>query len=267
MRRQSQFLTRALNPANVAHWMRSLSGEQRAAIEALAVRRDMVALLTYLRDHRVTGTQSTGNFPLKAVREITACFVNPPQLDFTVGEHTFRLRSEDDVWPLIFLHHLACSGALIEGGPGRRWRLTSLGEEFLAIPPPVQVWLMVYIWWSQVNWLIAFPFQGLGETLPPQFKETTLHHLLALPVDTSTSVDAFASRLIKATGLQWRARDSSNAQMFLHAAVSRMVIYILADFGLIEVKYRKKETGLLTFEEAVAFKMTAFGHGLLETLK
>ena len=41
----------------------------------------MVTLLIYLRDNRVIGTQSTGNFPLKAIREVTAGFVDPPVLD------------------------------------------------------------------------------------------------------------------------------------------------------------------------------------------
>jgi len=40
--------------------------------EALPLRRDMVTLLAYVRDNRVIGTQSTGNLPLKAVREVTA---------------------------------------------------------------------------------------------------------------------------------------------------------------------------------------------------
>jgi len=59
----------------------------------LPLRRDMLTLLTYVRDNKVVGTQSTGNMPLKAVREVTARFANPPQLDTTIGDHIYRLRA------------------------------------------------------------------------------------------------------------------------------------------------------------------------------
>jgi len=88
--------------------------------DALPLRRDMVALLTYVHDNRVTGTQSTGNLPLKAVREVTARFVHPPVLETTVGDRTFRVRSEYDAWPLYFLHTLADVGGLLVGGRARR---------------------------------------------------------------------------------------------------------------------------------------------------
>ena len=59
----------------------------------LPLRRDMLTLLTYVRDNKVVGTQSTGNMPLRAVREVTARFANPPQLDTTIGDHIYRLRA------------------------------------------------------------------------------------------------------------------------------------------------------------------------------
>ena len=107
-------------------WARQLKNIQVA--QALPSRRDMVALLTYLRDNRVTGTQSTGNLTLKAVREVTARFVHPPELDHTIGDRTYKLRTEYDVWPLYFLHTLAHVGGLLDGGPSRQWRLTPNGE-------------------------------------------------------------------------------------------------------------------------------------------
>ena len=68
------------------------------------MRRDMVTFLSYLNKNRVVGTQSTGNLPLKAVREICAQFVNQPVLDAKIGDKVFKLRSEDDVWPLFSSH-------------------------------------------------------------------------------------------------------------------------------------------------------------------
>jgi len=251
----------------LAAWMQQVRNDQVAQAEALPLRRDMVTLLTYLRDNRVTGTQSTGNLPLKAVREVTARFVHPPQLERTIGEHTSRVRSEDDVWPLYFLHTLAYVGGLLEGGPSRRWRLTPDGEQFLTASPPIQVWILLAFWWERVNWLIAFPFTGMGESLPPRFTEITLDHLLSLPANTRIPFEPFADKLIRETGLKWTAPEMTHARMSLHSAVQRMVIGILAGFEVVETEYQDKSLGRSTFQELVAFQITSFGRGLLESLE
>jgi hypothetical protein len=251
----------------VVNWTQQLTGDQIAQAEALPLRRDMVALLTYLRDNRVTGTQSTGNLPLKAVREVTARFVHPPQLTRTIGEQTFRVRSEDDVWPLHFLHTLACVGGLLEGGPSRRWRLTPDGAKFLTASPPIQVWILFAFWWERVNWLIAFPFTGMGENLPPRFTKITLAHLLSLLANTHVPFEPFADRLIQETGLKWTAPDMTHARMSLHSAIRSMVIGILANFEVVETEYQDKPLGRSTIQELVAFQITPFGKGLLESLR
>jgi len=249
------------------NWMRQVNSNQVARAEALPLRRDMVTLLTYVRDNRVTGTQSTGNLPLKAVREVTARFVHPPQLERTIGDHTYRVRSEDDVWPLSFLHTLAYVGGLLEGGPSRRWRLTPGGAEFLTASPLIQVWILLVIWWERVNWLIAYPFTGMGESLPPHFNKITLAHLLSLPVGKRIPFEPFADRLIQETGLKWTAPDMTHAQMSLHGAIRRMVIGILADFQVVEPEYQDKPLGSGTISELVAFQINPFGRGLLESLE
>lgn len=248
-------------------WMQQDSGDHAAQAEALPLRRDMVTMLTYVRDHRVTGTQSTGSFPLKVVREVTAQFVDPPTLDETIGDHVYRLRSEYDVWPLYFLHTLADVGGLLEGGPGRRWRLTPSGEKYLAAHLLIQVWALLAVWWKQVNWLIAYPFEGMGESLPPHFRRITLDHLLSLPVDTRIPFGPFADRLIGDTGLKWASRDTTYHRMSLHGAIQRMVIHILAAFGVVEREYQDKPPGKGTIPELVAFQITPFGKRLLESLK
>jgi len=226
----------------------------------------MVALLTYLRDNRIRGTASTGNLTLKAVREVTSRFVHPPQLDHTIGDHTYRLRSEDDVWPLVFLHTLAYMSGLLVGGPSQRWELTSGGAAFLNAPPPAQVWIMLLTWWKQVNWTIAFPFAGLGEDLPPHFREITLAQLLSLPVGTPIPFEPFADRLIQDTGLTWGATDLTSARMLLHAAIHRMIISVLTSFESVEPVYQDRPLGAGTISDLVAFQITPFGRGLLESV-
>ncbi len=248
-------------------WLRQVNGDRVAQAEVLPLRRDMVALLTYMYENRVKGTRSTGNLPLKAVREVTARFVNPPELETAFGDHTYRVRSEDDVWPLSFLHTLAYVGGLLEGGPARQWIVTPDGARFMAAGPLVQVWILFVTWWERVNWLIAYPFTGMGESLPARFNKITLAHLLSLPTELRIPFDPFADRLIHESGLKWTAPDMSGAQTLLRWAIERMVIAILADFGMVEREYRDKPLGKGTIQELATFQITSFGRGLLESLQ
>jgi hypothetical protein len=103
---------------SLERWLAGLTEEQSAWAENLAMRRDMVVMLQYIQTNKVTGTSARGNFPLKAVREITAQFVHPPMLEETISpSYTYRIRSEEDVWPLYLLHMLGVVSGLLEGGP------------------------------------------------------------------------------------------------------------------------------------------------------
>jgi hypothetical protein len=232
--------------------------------EHLPLRRDMVTLLTFVRDNKVVGTQRTGNMPLKAIRQVTADFVNPPQLDMTIGDKTYKVKSETEVWPLYYLHVLAEIGYLLECAPARRWQLTAGGSAFLNNPPLIQVVYLFLVWWHQVNWLVAYPFGGMGEALPPDFNKLTRDHLL----DTGgagqpVSFEQFADGLIEKTGLVWTARDSTFARMSLHSAIERMVIQILVTFGGVTGTYIQKPLGRETIENLDTFTLTPLGEALL----
>jgi hypothetical protein len=247
-------------------WVQGLTPREAARAEALPLRRDMLTMLTYVRDHRLKGTQSTGSFKLKDIRAITADFVDPPVLDQTIGGRTYRLRTEYDVWPLFFLHVLAEVGGLLEGREARRWRLTASGSRFLTSPPPVQIWFMLTCWWEGVDWVIAFPMQGMGESLLPAFKSITRSHLLTLPVDARIPYETFADELIEETGMTWTSADPSFHRSILHTAVHRLVISVLDDFGVLEPAYEIKPNNVGTKRELAAFQVTPFGHGLLASL-
>ena len=234
--------------------------------EALALRRDMVTLLEFVRDNRVIGTQSTGNMPLKAVREVTARFVNPPKLESTIGDHVYPFRSEEEIESLYFLHVLAEVGGWLKIARARRWQLTARGKEFLNAAPKLQVSWMLAVWWYRVNWLVAYPFEGMGDDLPPGFNLSVLASLQTLPLGTWNSFDKFADHVIGATGLTWTAQESSFATMLLRGSIRRMVVDILASFDALNRRYRKKPLGRGTISELEAFKITPFGKALLEAL-
>jgi hypothetical protein len=87
-----------------------------------------------------------------------------------------------------------------------------------------------------------------------------------LPVDIRIPFEPFADRLIQETRLKWTAPDMTYARMSLHGAIRRMVIDILADFEVVEPEYQDKPLGSGTIQELVAFQITPFGKGLLESL-
>ncbi len=237
---------------------------QRA--ETVALRQDMNALLSYVRDNKVIGTQSTGNFPLKDVREITRRFVNPPALETKIGNHVYKIRSEIELWPLWFLHTLADSAELLAINQSRRWLLTPVAELYLTRIPLSQLLFLFTIWCYIFDWLEAFPFQGMGDSLPPRFKKEALDQLTALPVKTPISVEDFSDKLIEKTGLTWSKPDSSSAHDLLRAAVKRMIIDVLLDFGAVEGDYRDEPLGNSTYAKLVSFEITPLGRACFESL-
>jgi len=247
-------------------WPQTLPDDQRAAAENLPLRRDMITLLTYLRDNKVTGTQSTGNLPLKAVHEICAKFVNPPKLEEAGGEHVYPVRSETEVWPLYFRHVLASVGGLVTGSPGRRWKLTTLGERFLAAPATLQVWLLCATWWTQTNWAIASPYSFKDGYMPAGFSKLALNHLLDLPVGDGVYFELFADRIIEDAGLVWPIQDQDSARRILRGIIERIVINPLVDFGILQAQFEPHKTLGAGFRELSTFRITPFGKGLLEAI-
>jgi len=247
-------------------WSQGLKKEQQAFAESLAVRRDMVTLLKYFKEKHPVGTQSTGNLKLKDVREVCAQFVNPPVLDEKIGDKVYKLRSEEDVVWLFFLHMLANTGGMVTGGLSRVWRLTPAGEAFLNFPAPIQLGIMFSIWWHEEDWRIAFPVSGLDRGLPPDFRKITLARLRELKVGKSVSSEQFADELIVMTRLTWPSEDQTFVQDILRSVIERLVIYPLASFACLECKYRMRTRYGFKSKELVEIRLTPLGKGLLETL-
>lgn len=248
------------------NWAQGLDKKQLALVESLALRRDMATFLSYLNKNRVVGTQSTGNLPLKAVREICAQFVNPPALEEKIGDKVYKIRSEDDVYLLYYLHTLASMGGFVMGGQARVWKLTEEGYEFLNAPASIQLGFMLALWWYQTDWRIAFPFSGLDRGLPKDFAKISLKRLLELPVGKSISYEPFADKLIKETRFTWPSQDQTFAQSTLRSAVARMVIYPLSHFGILEYGHKEKTRDGYKSKYLAEIRLTKFGKGLLEIL-
>ncbi|HEY5730410.1 MAG TPA: plasmid pRiA4b ORF-3 family protein [Anaerolineales bacterium] len=250
----------------IVNWASGLDKKQLALVESLALRRDMVTFLSYLNKNHVVGTQTTGNLPLKAVREICAQFVNPPALEEKIGDKIYKIRSEDDVYVLYHLHTLASMGGFVMGGQARTWKLTEEGYQFLNAPASIQLGFMFALWWYQTDWRIAFPFSGLDRGLPNGFASISLKRLLEVPVGKSISYEPFADQLIKETRFTWPSVDQTFMQGTLRSAVARMVIYPLSHFGILEYEMKEKTSAGYKSQYLAEFRLTKIGKGLLETL-
>ena len=253
---------------NLLAWAQSLSQEQAGILESLPLRRDVLTFVDYLAKNRTVGTQSTGNLPLKAVKAICEKFVHPPALEETIGDHTYKVRSEDEVWPLVFVHHLALNAKLVTGGQAQTWKVTPEGQQlFPQLPPPVQVFFLLVHWWGQVDWAIALPVWGLGHDLPAGFKEQALACLTELPIGENVSHDAFADRLIAQSGLKWHSPDPGFAHSIMRSAVQRTVVHPMTAFGALECEYIKENIGRSDFTKLQTIRLTTIGKGLLDLLK
>ncbi|MBN1837231.1 MAG: plasmid pRiA4b ORF-3 family protein [Spirochaetales bacterium] len=243
----------------------ALSGHEAAAGE-LALRRDVESLLTYIRDHKATGTQSTGNLPLKAVAEIAARFVDPPALERRIGEHVYRFRSEEDVWPVYFAHELTRGAELASGGCGRRWRLTPTGERFLAAPAAGQVACLFAAWWYRVDWQITLRVGLFAGELPQTVRDIVLRLLEGCAAGQDVEFGAFVERLGEQVGWTWTPHAPEYAERRIGWAVESMVIEPLSDFGVLSARYAKDPESLFGGERLVSFALTDFGRALLTAL-
>lgn len=250
----------------IGNWAAGLDKKQLALVESLALRRDMVTFLSYLSKNRVVGTQATGNLPLKALREICTQFVNPPALEDKIGDKVYKIRSEDDVYELYYLHTLASMGGFVMGGKARVWKLTTEGYEFLNSPVSIQLGFMFALWWYQTDWRIAFPVSGLDGGLPKGFDTISLKRLLELPVGKSVSYEPFADNLIKETRFTWPSINQTFVNDTLRSAVARLVIYPLSHFGILEYELKEKTSDGYKSKYLAEIRLTNFGKGLLETL-
>lgn len=243
-----------------------MTSSNEAVAEKLALRRDVLALVGFLGENKITGTQATGNLPRKAVEGIAALFVDPPILEETLGDKTYRFRNEQEIWPVYFTHLLAVAADLIDGGQNRRWQVTEAGELFKDLPAALQVYVLLGSWWWKVNWIVAYPVEGIGDSLPEEFARIALELLLQIPSETTTPYQSFADRLIEISGLEWSKQESEYTAMLLHSAIERMLLIPLEKFGVLSLEYKPDQLLGSEFRKISSFTMTHFGESILKTL-
>ncbi|MBV5331966.1 hypothetical protein JZU69_06360, partial [bacterium] len=73
-------------------------------------------------------------------------------------------------------------------------------------------------------------------------------------------------QLIKETRFIWPSVDQSFAQSTLRSAVARLVIYPLANFGILEYEHKEKTSDGCKSKYLAEIRLTSFGKGLLGIL-
>ncbi len=249
-----------------SRWTGLLDEASNQIAQDLVLRQDAVSFLRYLKENKVTGTQSTGNLPRKAVEAVAARFVNPPVLETKIGDTVFRFQNEADVWPIYFVHMLAQAAGLISGGPSRRWRLNPPGDNFLTLPPVLQVWFLFAGWWFRADWLNAYSWDIFGGALPEGFNTTVANLLLAQPANEPVPFEPFADQIIQMVRWVWPEREGDHTRKIIWAAIEHIVIGPLEDFGILTTRREKDSSLMIDIQKLVSFSITNFGQALLKTI-
>ena len=240
----------------ITRWAENLTSDQRAHLEQLPLRRNTVSLLSYLRDHKVKGTSAYGNLPLQAVRETADLFIDPPVLERSIGDYTWRFKSERQVWPIYFLHTLLEAGGLLTGGRGRLFHLTEKGQRFLQQDAPLQAHFLLETWWFHTNWFSIFEDREVGRPTPADFATETLYALLRLPIDHPRNFFEFADHLCQKGGLRNDILDPVKAQEALRRWVKNHVMEFLEDFQILKL-HREDQTK--SYSTLLSFTLSAAG--------
>ena len=229
----------------------------------MALRKDVISLITYLRDNKVTGTQSTGNLTCKAVEEIAAR--SSIHLRWKMSSETNNsVSAARKKFGLYILYtSWQCWRACSAEGPAGGGDLQRLAKGFLTLPVTIQVWLLFRFWWFEANWLIAFPFQWMGESLLEGFRGKVQALLLEHHPNSAIRFELFSDHLIEAAGWEWPIADQEHTRIILRSAVERMVIQPLTDFGAVIPQYGPTPIGDHEITSLVSFQLTPFGVGLL----
>ena len=257
-------------PERFAAWIATYNYARfREAAQNVELRRNVITVLAYVRDHKVIGTQSTGNMPRKHIRAVTADFITPPVLDEQIGDRLYKLRTEFEVWPLLFIHGLLEVAEFLVTPKGARWQITDTGERFMEDEPLFQTLSLFSTWWHRIDWRFA---SGHSIDLPRNFPTATLAYLLSQPIGRWIDFKTFAATLGQRTGLSKAlpipqhsdGRDTDPALLLYD--IRRMVTDRLIDFGVAEGRYKEEIIGLSTFKRINSFKLTWLGKALLEGL-
>lgn len=246
-----------------SEWTKNLSEEDKDIAESLPFRQDLVTMLNYIKQHRVKGTQATGNFPLKHIRAMTSKFVNPPELDHKIGDRVYKLRTEDEVPYLVFLHNFANIAQLILGGEGLEWEVSYPGERFLERRPEEQVWYMISNWFGRINWYYWYPWMDYYALIPHnEFQNLIIELLLSYSADSEMKIKRLIEDLDKRSPNWIKFSGNIDQSRYKKYFLIYVVLEPMNNLGIVNMEGEDFPVSPNSF--AFNFKVTNFGKRILE---
>jgi hypothetical protein len=248
------------------NWINQNGSEDREIINRLPLRRDVVSLVTYIKEHKVKGTNSTGNFPRNAVQDIATLLVVPPVMKYEFQDKTIEFKNEWDVRLIYSIHLLAYLAGLIEGSKGQSWSLTSKGEKFLISSSGEQFFILFTTWWFKGDWS-DFPvsFQ-IKDGFEIQFLDVVHSTLLELSPRESTDYSTFVLRMMELTGLKFSTHDFDSGLSRLKSDFEFAIVEPLESFAVLTTE-RKKNHDMFDYAELSTISLTEIGCKILRSLK
>jgi hypothetical protein len=249
-----------------AQWLKTLQERDLEKIKDLPLLRDVNTLLIYLRDNKVTGTSSTGNFSQKAVREFSVLMTVPPALKIEIGKYSHELKNEADVWPVYFVHLMVYWAELIDGGKGKVWQLTSKGKIFLESTPAEQLHMLFCGWWFRGDWLtIRLGFSRIPY-LPPVFPKI-VHFLLTSALSTKTiDRNDFCEQVIGALGYVKELISKENELEMICYEIEEIIIRPMEELGFIVGTHTESTKYGEIYKKLIGFQLSEFGREALRTM-
>lgn len=241
---------------------RSLTKEDEKIIDEIPIRKDVINFLNYINQQNIIGTPSSGNLTQKAVREVAALLENPPELIQKVNKRTFTFKNEGEVWPVYFVHLIAFNAFLIEGGKGRKWKLTEFGEDFLGGSKLIQLYILFTGWWFHGDWLVTLRGNIILKFVPPSFQRLMHFLLMSSKPGEIIHLDDISSIIKNELGYYWDSSLDNNYFSLFNNDLDKTVMQPLEAFGIIKTNREPFDNFLVNLPFST-FQLTPFGRKIL----
>ncbi|MCX6055589.1 MAG: plasmid pRiA4b ORF-3 family protein [Chloroflexi bacterium] len=250
----------------LSSWMDQNGPEDRESMHQLPLRRDAVSLVTYIKEHKVKGTNSTGNLSQKAVQDIAALLVTPPVMKYEFQTLTIEYKNEDDIQSIYDIHLFVYLADLIDGCRGRLWTTTDKGEKFLISSSEEQLFILFTAWWFKGNWS-DFRVRGqVKDGFEIRFLDIALNALLELSCEIPVNYSIFVKRILELSGVTLRAQDMESGFSQLENQFGMDIIDPLESFAVLSTE-RKEKRHQFDFAKIETVRLTEMGKKILHSLK
>jgi hypothetical protein len=234
-------------------------------VKSLPMLGTMIAMLSYIRENKVTGTKSRGNFPRKAVLGMIERSPLSIEMLNMIDMAPGNFRTEEDILPVYYVHVLAAVAGWIVGGADKRWQLTRAGEAFLNADPRLQLGLMFITWWYHMDWTITAPIDLSELGIAGEFRSITYRSLISIPVNEEVSSHEFLEPFLKISSL-FGGFDGKEIEEILSSLLATIVLVPLHGFGIIQINMDVIQTDSIEIPKIKGVKLTPLGKEYLSLL-